>query len=279
MLLDYFTICINDDSILQKLLTESNPNLAKVMEIATACMQTAESLRVISNKSKVIKQDPSVNKVTFGYKQKCFSKPPNSPPPPDISESTRKVEVTCWRCGGNHQAFQCWYRNYTCDNWSKRGHLKCRHSRSKSKNFSPAYHIGANSDAADIRSQSTACSRESSEELYEAFFVGTKSSDAPIIVDVTIDKVPVRMEVDTGASRSIMSESKFTSLHRPSEKGSCTPAHIYWLDNIHQGGGSCSWLSLQNCRIWKQHSHPTTTDSVWRRTNPLRPRLVPNNQT
>ena len=70
---------VNDDSILRKLIPESDPNLAKIMEIATACLQTAESLRVISNKSKVIQQDPSVNKVTFGYKQKCFSKQPNSP--------------------------------------------------------------------------------------------------------------------------------------------------------------------------------------------------------
>ena len=68
MLRDFFIIGINDDSILRKLLTESDPNLAKVMEIATVCMQTAESLRVISNKSKVIQQDPSVNKVTFGFK-------------------------------------------------------------------------------------------------------------------------------------------------------------------------------------------------------------------
>ena len=49
-----FLIGINDDSILRKLLPESDPNLAKVMEIATACMQTTESLRVISSKSKVI---------------------------------------------------------------------------------------------------------------------------------------------------------------------------------------------------------------------------------
>ena len=75
MFRDFFIIGINDDSILRKLLSESDPNLAKVMEIATVCMQTAESLHVISNKSNVIEQDPSVNKVTFGYKQKCFSKP------------------------------------------------------------------------------------------------------------------------------------------------------------------------------------------------------------
>ena len=98
MLRDLFIIGINDDSILWKLRTESDPNLAKVMEIATECKQTTESLRVISNRSKVIQQDPSVNKVNFGCKQKCFSKPPNSPPPPEISESTRKVRVTCWCC-------------------------------------------------------------------------------------------------------------------------------------------------------------------------------------
>ena len=215
MLRDLFIIGINDDSILWKLLTETDPNLAKVMEIATACMQTADSLRVISNKSKVIQQDPSVNKVTFGCKQKCFSKPPNSPPPPDICVSTRKVGVTCWHSDGNYQAFQCRYRNCTCDNCGKRRHLKCRCSRSKSKNLSPAYHIGVNPDAADDKSQRTACSRESSEELYEVFSVETKSFDAPIIVDVTINKIPVRIEVDTGASRSIMSESKFTSIYPP----------------------------------------------------------------
>ena len=62
MLRDFFIIGINDDSILRKLLTESDLNLAKVMETATACMQTAESLRVITNKSKVIQQDPSVTR-------------------------------------------------------------------------------------------------------------------------------------------------------------------------------------------------------------------------
>ena len=67
MLRDVIKISINDDSTLRKLLTESDADLAEVMEIATVCMRTAESLRVISNKSKVIQQDPSVSKVTFGY--------------------------------------------------------------------------------------------------------------------------------------------------------------------------------------------------------------------
>ena len=101
--------------------------------------------------------------------------------------------------------------------------MKCRCSRSKSKNLSPAYHLGVNPDAADDRSQSTACRRESTEELYEVFSVGTKSSDAPIIIDATIDKIPVRMEVDTGASRSIMRESQFTSIYPPRKAPALRP--------------------------------------------------------
>ena len=88
--------------------------------------------------------------------------------------------------------------------------------------MSPAYHIGVNPDASDDRSQSTTCSRESSEELHEVFFVGT-NTDAPNIVDVTIDKIPVRMEVDTGTSRSIMSESKFTSIYPPRKAPALRP--------------------------------------------------------
>ena len=95
------------------------------------------------------------------------------------------------------------------------------------KNLSPAYHIGVNPDAAGDRSQSTACSQESSEELYEVFAVGAKSSNASIIVDVTIDKIPVRMEVGTGASRSIMSESKFTSIYPLRKAPALRPACIY----------------------------------------------------
>ena len=108
-------------------------------------------------------------------------------------------------------------------NCGKQEHLKCCCSRSKSNNLCPVYHIGVNPGAVDDRSQSTACSQESSEELHEVFSVGTKSSDAPIIVDVTINKIPVRMEFDTGASRSIMSESKFTSIYPPRKAPALRP--------------------------------------------------------
>ena len=89
--------------------------------------------------------------------------------------------------------------------------------------MSPVYQIGVNPDASDDRSQSTTCSRESREELHEVFSLRTKSSDAPIIVDVTSDKIPVRMDVDTGASRSIMNESKFTSIYPPSKAPALRP--------------------------------------------------------
>ena len=63
---------------------------------------------------------------------------------------------------------------------------------------------------------------ESSEELHEVFSVGTKRSDVLIVVDVTIHKIPVRMEVNSGAFRSL-SESKFTSIYPPRKAPALRP--------------------------------------------------------
>ena len=111
--------------------------------------------------------------------------------------------------------------------------------------------------------------------FYEVFSVVTKSSDAPILVDVTIDKIPVRMEVDTGTSRSIMSESKFTSIYPPRKAPALRPVstdlRTYTKEVVPVVGSAKVTVGYGNS------THvPTTTNSAWRRTNPLRPRLVTN---
>ena len=55
--------------MIHKLLIEPNPNLVKVIETVTVCTQTAESRRVASLRSKVTHHEPSLNKVTLGYKK------------------------------------------------------------------------------------------------------------------------------------------------------------------------------------------------------------------
>ena len=68
---------------------------------------------------------------------------------------------------------------------------------------SSAFHIGVDPVAVDNRSQigstlDTVCSQDTSNELYEVFSSGTKNSDAPFVIEVTIDKMLVNMELDTG---------------------------------------------------------------------------------
>ena len=72
-----------------------------------------------------------------------------------------------------------------------------------SQSPSSDYHIGVDPVAVDNSSQigstlDTVCSRDTSNEPYEVFSFGTKSSDAPFVIEVTNDKILMTMELDTG---------------------------------------------------------------------------------
>ena len=60
-------------------------------------------------------------------------------------------------------------------------------------------------------------------EDYSIFSVGTKNTEPLVGVTVTIDHSPVNMEIDTGASRSIMWEDMFTSQNPQGEVVEITP--------------------------------------------------------
>ncbi len=63
----------------------------------------------------------------------------------------------------------------------------------------------------------TAFPDESDEEIDTIWHVG--SSNKPISVDVLLDNQPLRMELDTGATRSLISEATYKKLfkNRPME--------------------------------------------------------------
>ena len=102
----------------------------------------------------------------------------------------------CYRCGKtNHIATQCRFKNAKCHNCGKEGHIStvCR-SKVKSK---PNVYVNR-----------PAIKRI---DEYVLFQLKEKSSK-PLQVDVSIDGKPVPMEIDTGASVSVMSEETFNQL-------------------------------------------------------------------
>ena len=100
----------------------------------------------------------------------------------------------CHRCGGKHDPSRCRYKDYDCRYCKKKGHLAsvCRKRARDLKTPEQAHRVDADSPV-------------------DEYPMYTVRSDAakPLIVDVNLNGVSTRMEVDTGASVSIMAEESF----------------------------------------------------------------------
>ena len=92
----------------------------------------------------------------------------------------------CYRCGQNHHASTCKFRQYKCQGCHKKGHLK---SMWRSK----------------VRFLDAQTSGEEEEPL-GIFHTNTpvKASKEPWSTTMVIDQVPVSMEIDTGSGKSLI---------------------------------------------------------------------------
>lgn len=97
------------------------------------------------------------------------------------------------------EASRCKYKDYECHYCRKKGHLAsvCR----KKKRESQAQQEQTHQVVAEL----------SDEEEYAMYRIGSKATK-PLIVGVKLNGIMTAMEVDTGASVSIMSEESFKSL-------------------------------------------------------------------
>ncbi|XP_064465302.1 uncharacterized protein K02A2.6-like [Ornithodoros turicata] len=141
-------------------------------------------------------------------------------------------EVTCFRCGDGHLANQCKYASSICNFCRKRGHL-ARVCHSKHKNTSAHKHFqepaGRRSSPKGLRVKKVKTfgqrpfpvnavgEDEDVETSSEVFDMWHLSDDAlspppPFTVVVNVCDKPLPMEVDTGASVSVMSKNNFQQL-------------------------------------------------------------------
>ena len=123
--------------------------------------------------------------------------------------------VTCHRCGPGHLATQCKFRDRVCHSCGKTGHLAivCRSKFNSQKKTLKAAKTKKCSAQPVRRVEEE--SEESSEEDFVHHIRAVKrgrNSLPPIKVQVGVDDCLVSMEVDTGASMSIMGETTFNKL-------------------------------------------------------------------
>ncbi|XP_071176322.1 uncharacterized protein [Mytilus edulis] len=122
MLRDRLVVGIKSDRIQRRLLAEPNLTFEKALEIATA-METAEKnaqdIQASGTNGTFQKQ---INKVSKSYTR---------------NNSGNSKQGDCYRCGGNHLAAECRFKDAKCHSCKKKGHIakKCR-NKSANGNFS-----------------------------------------------------------------------------------------------------------------------------------------------
>ena len=133
-------------------------------------------------------------------------KPPQTPTQP------------CSRCGALHSPTTCRFKSATCHYCKKQGHLasvcrkKARDQTGKtSKSSSKNHKLEVDSsDAEDVEPH--------------PLFYSTTSRPKPIKVTVTLNNVDTPMEVDTGATLSVMSEATYSSLWKADVRPDLEPS-------------------------------------------------------
>ena len=193
MLRDKLACGINDPSIQKKLLAEEGLDFKRALAIAEGTEAADRDLREMRTPrtefSTRVKQEP-VNKV-----QPRSEKPRSSRYPETQNSDAR--EKPCYRCGGtNHKARDCKFREQYCRKCELKGHI-ARVCRTKPKR----------------RSTKTVDEETVDESDGSLHAVRTTTGRVPPYkVQVLVDGCEVPMEIDTGASRSIISESMFRSI-------------------------------------------------------------------
>ena len=197
MLRDRLVCGINDSRVQRRLLSEPQLTFAKALELA----QAAEAADRHATELSKATPSPEVHAIST----KDFS--------PKRGGAQRTI--SCYRCGAsNHSADKCRFKNTECHHCGKTGHLakvcrsKQRGFRSRTKAKKGQTQQTHRVDAADTGED------ESSDTPYSEpmFNVSGRELAPPIVVTVDINNAKLEMEVDTGASASIISNQTYTQL-------------------------------------------------------------------
>ena len=190
MLRDQLVWGIKNDFIQQRLLQEPKLTYKRAIEWAQGLETAAQNVKTLkSNGSESGKTEPesstSVHKVT-------------------------SKTIVCHRCGkSGHLATKCRFKDVVCHKCGKKGHLKavCR-----SKPRGNAQRRGHPRHVRHIEETEIEGDSDVPENELTLYHIGEKKNMPPLRVSVKLNEHTVDMELDTGASVSLMSETTFRQL-------------------------------------------------------------------
>jgi len=192
MLRDGLVCGVNHEGIQRQLLAEKNLIYKIAHELALNLEAEAKGNKDISSQQTSQQTEPIVN-YTKGMKQRSGK----TTHPRAIKPSDGKL--TCYHCG----ASQCKFCTAECHRWHKTGHnVKVCNSRPDAK----SHHSGkrANHYLEEIPDLP-----DTEDPTYGLFTLQSKTHD-PIVVQLELNSVPIRMELDSGASLTLINKASYT---------------------------------------------------------------------
>ena len=193
MLRDRLVCGVRDIRIQRRLLAEPKLTLKRSLDLALAIEAAEKDVSEIQ-KGDSQEGNSSLNKVDVKVEQ--------------------GADLKCYRCGGNHLPGNCYFKDVKCYACGKVGHLSrvCQ-GKKKGRKTTPASEKKSGNPQAThlLEGEEEAPTGDQGVGAYSLFTFGSKRA-APYKVQLNVAGQVMEMEVDTGASLSVISVKMYNNL-------------------------------------------------------------------
>lgn len=188
MLRDRLVCGISDDRIQRRLLGERELTFEKAVEIATATEMASRNVMDLGGKTP--SSDNNVNKVEE-----------------EIAPPKFQPKRECYRCGGNHDPSSCKYKNEVCYKCQKKGHMAkvCKGKKKPQKQ-------GRHGRRPDGKQRTHFVEESADQDDVYAMYHLSSDRKKSLKVDLELCGRKNTMEIDTGASKTILNEATYGRL-------------------------------------------------------------------
>ncbi|XP_043243629.1 uncharacterized protein K02A2.6-like isoform X2 [Amphibalanus amphitrite] len=231
MIRDRLVCGVNSDPIQRRLLAEAELTLPQAIKIAVATETAGQNLQELAGAGQPVVSatgETAVNRVRTGpsASQRTSQERHNA------SKQARHEGERCWRClNRTHSESECYFKRKRCFQCSKYGHTSAAHRAGTVKHVGSEVVRQEEGDGAGSGEEQ----RVMEADTEECDFIGevfqcrerihVVKSRPPIMLDMSLDGRDVRMELDTGASVSVCSFSRFQELW-PEKKRRLQPCSL-----------------------------------------------------
>ena len=184
---DQLVCGLRSEAIQKRLLTEAELDLKKALEISQAMEAATKQTMELQGATPV----DSANYVRSGTHK----------------ATARQTKKPCYRCGGKHSPNDCRFKDQQCNKCNKTGHIaKMCHSSNNTRVTKKVQYVD-NATPVDTHN--------SSDDDICLLNINSMSTDHKIIIHPLLNGKQVPMEVDTGATKTVMSVNTWRSLGKP----------------------------------------------------------------